>query len=197
MARVSDDTKVLCAKRLNQVIRETGILRKELAEICGVSPAYVSSMAPKKPDEVSPKDIAAISRSSARRINARYPDYSIEWLMGESAYQNERQREIEEQKAKSEERDMSSFAFELLASLNGYTRTSAVLLEPSGETLHFEVEDEWDTQKIIDAEKLVDAQIIQKDGKTVTISQERFDAIRREVSDFVDFKLGRLFKERG
>lgn len=184
MARISDEIKVIRAKRLNLVIQETGILRKELARICGVTPAYVSSMAPKNPDEADPKDIAAVSRTSARRINERFPDYSVEWLLGEDEYPNERVRRIEERIDSKHEQDHLDLAFGILSELYGYTFTATTVIEPDGKPL----DSGWQKQKVDTA------LIIKKNGKTVTVPREVIHELQREIGDYCDFKLSRLFR---
>lgn len=184
MARVSDEIKVIRAKRLNIVIQETGVLRKELARICGVTPAYVSSMAPKNPDGVDPKDIAAVSRTSARKINERFPDYSVEWLLGEDDYPNELVRKIEERIDRKHEQDQLDLVFGLLAELYGYTFTATTVMEPDGKPL----DSGWQKQKVDTA------LIIKKDGKTVTVPRGVIHELQREIGDYCDFKLSRLFK---
>lgn len=181
MPKYSKEIKALSAARLKLLLKETGIQKQELAEIAGRSAQTVSAMV---------KGTAPVTERTARAINAHFPDYSIEYLMGESPYRNDREREAEERAEKRHHGDMLDLGIGALADACGYTFTARAVLVPQGEPL------ESGLQRFVPDTEV----IVSREGSTTTISREDMRRIQQEVRDFLDFKIQQAFRansERG
>lgn len=179
MANSTHEIKVSSANHLKQFLTETGVRKKELASKIGRSAQAISAL-------VSGKSM--MSERTAKLINEIYPDYSVEWLTGHAEYPN---AHVEAVAAISQaERDSALLeeGFRCLAELMGYavTKDYGSLFENSGHSVA--VEDAFSAIKR--------GWLVCRDGKKVQLSIDDMSRLQNEIADFVDFKLGRLLKER-
>ena len=175
------ELKAETGRRLKLLYKETGITQRELAEKLKRKETALSPIANGK---------TTMTERWANRIHSVLPDYSVEYLMGESPYRNDREREIEERKARLHNTDMLDLGIGALADACGYTFTSRVTLVPRGEA------SESGFQKLVPDTEV----IVSRDGNATTISREEMRRIQCEVRDFFDFKIQQAFKadeERG
>jgi transcriptional regulator with XRE-family HTH domain len=168
-------------RRLKQLCKDTGISQRKLAEMIGRKESALSPIA---------KGKATLTPRTAKQIHDVLPDYSVEYLTGESPYRNDREREIEERKARLHNTDMLDLGIGALADACGYTFTARATLVPQGEPL------ESGLQKFVPDTEV----IVSREGSTTTISREEMRRIQEEVRDFLDFKIQQAFRansERG
>lgn len=172
------ELKVETGRRLKLLYKETGISQRDLAEMLGRKEAALSPIANGK---------TTMTERWANRIHSVLPDYSVEYLMGESPYRNDREREIEERKARLHNTDMLDLGIGALADACGYIFTARATLVPQGETL------ESGFQKLVPDTEI----IVSRGGETTVISRKDMRRIQQEVCDFLDFKIQQAFKANG
>lgn len=172
------ELKAETGRRLKLLYKETGISQRELAEMLDRKETALSPIANGK---------TTMTERWANRIHSVLPDYSVEYLMGESPYRNDREREIEERKARLHNTDMLDLGIGALADACGYTFTARATLVPKGEPL------ESGLQKFVPDTEV----IVSREGSTTTISREEMRRIQEEVRDFLDFKIQQAFRANG
>lgn len=175
------ELKAETGRRLKLLYKETGISQRELAEMLDRKETALSPIANGK---------TTMTERWANRIHSVLPDYSVEYLMGESPYRNDREREIEERAKKKHHGDMLDLGIGALADACGYTFTARAVFVAQGEPL----ESGW--QRLVPETEM----IVSRDGETTVISREDMRRIQQEVRDFLDFKIQQAFKansERG
>ena len=175
---MSEELNQITGQRLKLLYRETGISQRDLAEMIGRKETALSPIANGK---------APLTARTAKLIHDVLPDYSVEYLTGESPYRNDREREIEERAQKKHHGDMLDLGIGALADACGYTFTARATLVPQGEPL------ESGFQKLVPDTEM----IVSRDGNTTVISREDMRRIQQEVCDFLDFKIQQAFKANG
>lgn len=173
-----NELKAETGRRLKLLYKETGISQRELAEMLKRKETALSPIANGK---------ATMTERWANLIHSALPDYSVEYLMGESPYRNDREREIEERKARLHNTDMLDLGIGALADACGYTFTARATLVPQGEPL------ESGFQELVPDTEM----IVSRDGETTVISREDMRRIQQEVCDFLDFKIQQAVKAKG
>lgn len=83
MANSTPELKAISANHLKQLLKETGVGKKELADKIGRSAQTISALVGGK---------SVMSERTAGLINGIYPDYSVEWLTGVPSIQTHTQR---------------------------------------------------------------------------------------------------------
>ena len=111
---MSEELNQITGQRLKLLYRETGISQRDLAEMIGRKETALSPIANGK---------APLTARTAKLIHDVLPDYSVEYLTGESPYRNDREREIEEQAQKKHHGDMLDLGIGALADACGYIFT--------------------------------------------------------------------------
>lgn len=172
------ELKVITGQRLKLLYKETGISQRDLAEMVGRKETALSPIANGK---------ATMTERWANRIHSVLPDYSVEYLMGESPYRNDREREIEERAKKKHHGDMLDLGIGALADACGYTFTARAVFIAQGEPL------DSGLQRFVPDTEM----IVSRDGETTVISREDMRRIQQEVRDFLDFKIQQAFKANG
>lgn len=174
MPKYSKELKAETAKRLKQVLKETGIQKQELAKVAGRSAQLVSDML---------KGTAPLTEKTAEGIHAAFPDYSVSWLVGEAEYPNQRAQNLAVYQRAQKEADLLSVAFDALCKLNGYTYTATAPAHPNADGR-------------IEVTELVTAI---REGFTVSdgkrsghLSFDELHELKNEICDFAAFKLGRV-----
>ena len=79
MSRPKGEIKGLRCKRLKEIIEREGVKQNQLSEETGISQQSISAMVQGK---------ANVTETTAEIIVKRFPEYSIEWLLGFSDYKN-------------------------------------------------------------------------------------------------------------
>lgn len=179
MPKYSKEVKALSAAHLKQLLKATGIQKQELAAISGRSAQTVSAMV---------KGTAPVTERTAQAINATFPEYSIPWLMGLSEYPNGRSEFVARVNQMNREGELMGEGFYALATLMGY---SVVAAAPPTETEDGHVY----VEQVVNSIKA--GYIVTRGKDSAHISFDDMHDLQNEIADFVDFKLGRLFKERG
>lgn len=175
---MSEELNQLTGRQLKNLYRETGITQRELAEMIGRKESALSPIANGK---------APLTVRTAKQIHDVLPDYSVEYLTGESPYRNDLEREIEEQARKKHHGDMLDLGIGAFADACGYTFTARATLVPQGEPLENRLQ-----KHVIDTEM-----IVTRDGETTVISRADMRRIQQEVRDFLDFKIQQAFRASG
>lgn len=179
MPKYSKEVKALSAAHLKLLLKQTGIQKQELAAIAGRSAQTVSAMV---------KGTAPVTERTAQAINAHFPDYSIGWLMGTEEYPNGRSEFVARVNQMNHEGDLMREGFYAFAALMGY---SVVLTSPASATPDGKV----DVIEVV--EQIKGGYTITRGKQSAHISFDDMHDLQNEIADFVDFKLGRLFKGRG
>lgn len=179
MPKYSKEVKAISAAHLKLLLKQTGIQKQELAKVAGRSAQTVSAMV---------KGTAPVTEGTARAINARYPDYSVRWLMGLDEHPNGRAEFVARVNQMNREGKLMDEGFYALATLMGYSVVAAIT--PT-ETKDGHV----DVEEVVNSIKA--GYIVTRDKDSTRISFDEMHDLQNEIADFVDFKLGRLFKERG
>ena len=154
-----DEMKVEQGKRLSRVLKETHTNGKDLGAVIGrkLSPQQVSAMRNGR---------AGMVKRTAELIHAKWPVYSIAWLMGEGQFEYRNDDELEKAKRHQFVADYAQ-AFdgvELIANACDYN------IVPCG-----------------------DGRFILATYKQVThVDGEEMSALVNEIRDYVDFKLSRM-----
>lgn len=179
MPKYSKEVKALSAAHLKLLLKQTGIQKQELAAISGRSAQTVSAMV---------KGTAPVTERTAQAINARYPEYSVPWLMGVSEYPNGRSEFVARINQMNHEGELMREGFYAFSTLMGYSvvLTSPAPVTPDGKVGVVEM-----------VEQIKGGYTITRGNQTAHISFDDMHDLQNEIADFVDFKLGRLFKERG
>lgn len=73
MSRPKGEIKGLRCKRLKEIIEREGVKQNQLSEETGISQQSISAMVQGK---------ANVTETTAEIIVKRFPEYSIEWLLG-------------------------------------------------------------------------------------------------------------------
>lgn len=179
MPNSKHEIKVISANHLKQLLKETGVGKKELADKIGRSAQAISALVGGK---------SVMSERTAGLINGIYPDYSVEWLTGRAEYPNAHAEAVAAINQAKHEGALLEAGFRYLAELMGYTVTrDCDVMLTSG-------------REVIADEKLFNAikkgWLVCRNGKRVRLSLEEMNNLQNEIADFVDFKLGRLLKEQ-
>ena len=166
MGLLTAEMKVERGKRLSVVLDETHTKGKDLGEAIGrkLTPQTVSAMLHGR---------APVTPKTAELIHAKWPVYSVSWLLGEGPRDCRNEKERERARRHQFVSDYANVydGIELIAKACNFN------VIPRGEGGVMVCSDG-------------------KDRKELLSDDEWFD-LMDEVRDFVDFKLGRLFKERG
>ena len=176
MPKFSKEVKAETAKRLKQVLKHADVTQKELAGKIGRSAQTVNAMV---------KGTAPLTEKTAIAINALYPDYSVEWLMGKADYPNQREQNLAVYQRAQEEADLLSVAFDALCKLNGYTYTATSPAQPKADGL-------FEATEFVAA---IREGFTVSDGKrSGHLSFDELHDLKNEICDFAAFKLGRIVK---
>lgn len=179
MAKYTDELKAVSAAHLKSLLEQTGISQKELADYAGRSETYVSYMV----NGTSP-----VTERTARAIHEHFPDYSVRWLMGLDEHPNGRAEFVARINQMNREGELMGEGFYALATLMGYSVVAAM---PPTETKDGRVF----VEEVVNSIKA--GYIVKRGKETTRLSFDEMHDLQNEIADFVDFKLGRLFKERG
>lgn len=175
MSRPTGEIKVLRCKRLKQFIRETGITQKQLSNETNISQQSISAMIQEK---------ANVTELTAQIIAAKYPEYSVEWLLGFSDYKNATEKNLAVISRARHAGDLLFEGLNAFAELAGYHIT---LASPVQNKSTVEV-----------ALKMVrDGYKFSHNGISIQLSLEEMNAFENEVCDFVELQLKHLFKRKG
>lgn len=174
------ELKVISAKHLKQLLAETGVGKKELADRIGRSAQAISALVGGK---------SMMSEKTAQLINGIYPDYSVEWLTGHAEYPNAHAEAVAAINQTKRESALLEEGFRCLGELMGYTVTKdyASLFEGNGHGITPEVA----------FSAINKGWLVCRNGKRARLSIDEMSRLQNEIADFVDFKLERLLKEQG
>ncbi len=172
MRKYTAELKAKTGEQLKQLYKDTGKTQRELAADIGRKESFLSAIA---------NGSAPMTDKTAAMIHEVLPDYSVEYLVGDSPYRNEEERKLEEAKTAAHDWDLSALGFGAYSELCGFTLTRTTVWDDG------EKHESGYQQKIPR-----DSMIIARDGKSVTVPFSKIEAIQDEVRDFVDFKLSRM-----
>ena len=178
MSRPKKEINAKRCERLKQIISETGIKQNQLAVETGISQQSISAMVQGK---------ANVTQTTAEIIVDRFPQYSIEWLLGFPDFKNnaEKCRSIISQA--QHEGDLLLSGLSAFAQLNDYQ----IKLCSPPVSAHGKI-------AVEDVLKAVrDGYTISHNHVSIQLSLEEMNAFENEVCDFVELQLKHLFKRKG
>ena len=165
------DLKTIQAKNLNRLINAECRSETEFAEITGFRIQSVSRWLHAK---------AAMTANSAKAINAKFPNYSVEYLLGVTEWNNE---QIDYLKTLANGQRLD--AVELLAEDGGFEVDFVAYAE------RFKLDE---LQKLGVSDDF--GYIITRGEKSMVLSADSFENFANEVSAYVEMRLN-LMLERG
>ena len=185
-------------KQVNTVsANRLGIILDELKEQYGISQTDFAGQINMAQQNVSKlrNGKVVLSKEHAESITSAFPDYRAEWLLGlddfktREDYQDHLEKDSRTAlgQAISERRSLR-LGFLHLARLNGYTVIEGLsaLLNNTGSGIPAED----------DRETINNSWYVRQNDKWARLSRDEMSRLQNEIADFVDFKLGRLLKER-
>ena len=165
MRNLTNEMKVERGIRLSVVLKETHTRGKDLGDVIGrkLTPQTVSAMLHGR---------APVTPKTAELIHAKWPVYSISWLLGEGprGCRNEAERE------RARKHQFVSDYADVYDGIELIAKACNLIVIPRGEGGVMVCSDD-------------------RDGKAL-LSDDEWFGLMDEIRDFVDFKLGRLFKGR-
>lgn len=177
MSRIPDEIKAKSADHLKKLIAENRLKKGEFAQSIGRSAQTVSAMV---------KGSGPVTERTARAINALYPDYSVEWLMGLAEYPNALAESIAAIDQSKRDATLLREGFRTLATLMGYTITKSAEATINDGRVRAE-------EKV---REVNEGYLVSRNGKQARISLVDMHLLQNEIADFVDFKLDRLLQGR-
>ena len=189
---ISEEIKHKQAERLKEVLKDNHATQKQLAEMIHISEQSITKWATGKAaipadraKEIlklfpySPADIPKdLNREISEDEKMQVVGYRLSWLLGQSDYKNRLQERITEDSKKMENAEMLKFGLSYILNSMGYSITDN----------HTEIEPfhDWDL-----------VYTISKENKKVSIPNYAYNDLKSEITDFIQFKLNRLFSQRG
>lgn len=168
------------AKNLKFIFANEGISQKEFAKKIGVSVATVSKWA---------KGHTVISNRHVEKIHQEYPDYSVEYLRGESEFFNPDEEAFNNAMAAAEEMlDVETFVNKYcLCSIERFSlgETYSILFK-NPESLEI-ANDEVGTLRPKDG--TFPYARISRNGKQLVITDDDWGAFVSELSSYIDMRL--------
>ena len=175
MSRPKGEIKGLRCKRLKEIIEREGVKQNQLSEETGISQQSISAMVQGK---------ANVTETTAEIIVKRFPEYSIEWLLGFSDYKNNAEKFRAVISQAQHEGDL------LLTGLSAFAQLANYQIDVTSPMK------EIDTVEA--ALKMIGGgYTISHDGVSIKLSLEEMNAFENEVCDFVELQLKHLFKRKG
>lgn len=181
----------VCAKRfgiiLDELKHQRGISQTEFAKRLNMAQQNVSKLKNGK---------VVLSKEHAENITEAFPEYRAEWLLGLDDFKTREdyQDHLEEYsrealgQAMSERRSLR-LGFLHLARLSGYTVIEGRSALSNNVRSGIPAEDDHETIK--------NSWYVRQSNEWARLSRDEMSRLQNEIADFVDFKLGRLLKERG
>lgn len=181
----------VCAKRfgiiLDELKHQRGISQTAFAKRLNMAQQNVSKLKNGK---------VVLSKEHAENITEAFPEYRAEWLLGLDDFKTREdyQDHLEEYsrealgQAMSERRSLR-LGFLHLARLSGYTVIEGRSALSNNVRSGIPAEDDHETIK--------NSWYVRQSNEWARLSRDEMSRLQNEIADFVDFKLGRLLKERG
>lgn len=175
MSRPKVEINDLKCKRLKEIIESEGVKQNQLSKETGISQQAISAMVQGK---------ANVTETTAEIIVKRFPQYSIEWLLGFSDYKNSTEKNSAVISQAQHEGDL------LLTGLSAFAQLA-----------QYQIKVTSPMQKIGTVEEtlnmLMDGYTISHDGASIKLSLEEMNVFENEAFDFVELQLKHLFKRKG
>lgn len=191
MSRPKGEINVKRCERLKQIISETGISQKELRKKTGVSQQAISAMV---------RGNANVTETTAKLVTGLFPQYSVDWLMGNSDYKNESHFVSELLRDAAKSNRLLSAGLSAFASLSGYEITppklTATITTEEGLSMPLTAENCDDLSKAT-LTMIAGYVISNKDGQSAELSPEEMERFESECCDFVSLKLQHLLQAKG
>ena len=180
----------VCAKRfgiiLDELKHQRGISQTEFAKRLNMAQQNVSKLKNGK---------VVLSKEHAENITEAFPEYRAEWLLGLDDFKTREdyQDHLEEYsrealgQAMSERRSLR-LGFLHLAKLKRYTVIEGHSALLNNVRSGIPAEDDRETIK--------NSWYVRQNDEWARLSRDEMSRLQNEIADFVDFKLGRLLKER-
>ena len=175
MSRPKGEIKGLRCKRLKEIIEREVVKQNQLSEETGISQQSISAMVQGK---------ANVTETTAEIIVKRFPEYSIEWLLGFSDYKNNAEKFRAVISQAQHEGDL------LLTGLSAFAQLANYQIDVTSPMK------EIDTVEAA-LKMIVGGYTISHDGVSIKLSLEEMNAFENEVCDFVELQLKHLFKRKG
>lgn len=175
MSRPKVEINDLRCKRLKEIIESERVKQNQLSKETGISQQAISTMVQGK---------ANVTETTAEIIVKRFPQYSIEWLLGFSDYKNSTEKYSAVISQAQHEGDLFLTGLSAFAQLAHYQIMATSPMQKSGT-----VEDTLNM--------LMDGYTISHDDASIKLSLEEMNVFENEVFDFVELQLKHLFKRKG
>ena len=176
-----EDLKPIQARHLKRLLTSERISKTKFAETIGVSAVSVSRWVNAK---------AAISQYNAGVIHSKYPNYSIEYLLGYSEYRNEGDKTKAEvvtqyKVEQSVERLAMGRGFQMQA-LSSFDIEEYKELTKDGHRSLTDLENVQYFERIENA-----------DSEALTLTAKQWSDFCDEVSSYIEMRLGKMFERGG
>lgn len=177
MSRPKAEINVKRCERLKQIIKEQGIKQTELSEETGISQQAISAMVQGK---------ANVTETTAEIMVEKFPQYSVEWLLGFTDYKNNAEEFGMTVSQMQHEGYLLLKGLSSFAQIANYQIKSCSPVSTCGKIV------------IEDALKAVrEGYIISHNNVSIQLSIEEMNIFENEVCDFVELQLKHLFKRKG
>lgn len=177
MSRPRVEINLKRCERLKELIRETGIKQNQLAADTKISQQAISAMVQGK---------ANVTETTAQLISEKFPQYSVEWLMGFSDYKNNAEQFCDTISRAQEKADLLLRGLSTFAQLTDYQ--IKLPLPPSVGGRVF-VEDAITAIK--------EGYAISHGDESIQMSLEEMNTFENEILDLVELHLKHLFRRKG
>lgn len=177
MPRPKAEINVKRCERLKQVIKEQGIKQTRLSEETGISQQAISAMVQGK---------ANVTETTAEIMAEKFPQYSVEWLLGFTDYKNNAEKfGITASQIQHE-------GHLLLKGLLSFAQLANYQIKPcSPVSTHGKI-------AVEDVLKAVrEGYIISHNHASIQLSLEEMNTFENEVFDFIELQLKHVFKRKG
>lgn len=177
MPRPKAEINVKRCERLKQVIKEQGIKQTRLSEETGISQQAISAMVQGK---------ANVTETTAAIMAEKFPQYSVEWLLGFTDYKNNTEEFGITVSQMQHEGYLLLKGLSSFAQLANYQIKSCPPVSTHGKIV------------VEDALKAVrEGYIISHNHASIQLSIEEMNTFENEVFEFIELQLKHLFKRKG
>ncbi len=173
MAHPRSNINPLWGERLKTLCDNEKITQKELSKRIFLSQQTISKIINGK---------ASLTMQTAREIIKNYPQYRIEWLMGDSKYKNPAQQMLNVVSEMNSEGELLLHGLLSFAEMTGYTIACNNPISDTIEDFFQNMKEMW---------------TISCGNESVTLSIAEMNRFENEVCDFVGLKLKHLIAEKG